>query len=298
MIVLKKYTTAVLMALLFLPLTMLTQGAYAGPKPRYKVAVVDLMILKRQKLSAFDLAKELGADGLEVDMGGLGNRLTFSSALSNKYIQQVFLNKSKETGVEIASLAMTGFFGQSFADRETYQKMVGDCISTMKEMGIKTAFLPLGIKANLQKFPELRPVIVQRLHVVGEMARKAGVVIGIETSLSAKDELLLLKDINSKGIKIYFKFANAITNGRDINTEIRTLGKKNICMIHCTNEDGVWIQNDPKINMKEIKHTLDNIGWSGWWVIERSRDQTRPTDVKYNFSANVAYLKKIINEDK
>lgn len=283
-------TLIVLILLALAPFNFL----HAAPKPRYKVAVVDLMILKRQKLSAFDLAKELGADGLELDMGGLGDRLTFSSALSNRYIQQVFLNKAKENGLEISSLAMTGFFGQSFAERESYQKMVGDCIATMKDMGIKTAFLPLGIKSDLQKFPRLRPVIVERLHVVGEMARKAGVVIGIETSLSAKDELKLLKDINSKGIRIYFKFANAITNNRDICQEMLTLGKKNICMIHCTNEDGVWIQNDKKIDMLKIKHTLDKMGWSGWWVIERSRDQTRPTDVKYNFSANVAYLKKII----
>lgn len=266
---------------------------YASAPPRYRIAVVDLMILKRQKLSAFDLAKELGADGLEVDMGGLGNRLTFSSQLSNRYIQQVFLNKSRETGVQISSLAMTGFFGQSFAERETYQKMVGDCITTMREMAIKTAFLPLGINADLLKRPELRPVIVERLKVIGEMARKAGVVIGIETTLAAKDDLQLLKDVNSKGISIYFKFANAIKYGRNISEELKTLGKKNICMIHCTNEDGVWLQNDKQVDLPSIKQTLDKMGWKGWLVVERSRDQTRPTDVKYNFSANVAYLKKI-----
>lgn len=50
----------------------LPSAVFAAPKQRYNVAVIDLMILKRQKLSAFDLAKEIGADGLEVDMGGLG----------------------------------------------------------------------------------------------------------------------------------------------------------------------------------------------------------------------------------
>jgi len=47
----------------------LPSAVFAAPKQRYNVAVIDLMILKRQKLSAFDLAKEIGADGLEVDMG-------------------------------------------------------------------------------------------------------------------------------------------------------------------------------------------------------------------------------------
>ena len=33
------------------------------------------------------------------------------------------------------------------------------------------------------------------------------------------------------------------------------------------------------------------MGWSGWLVIERSRDATCACDVKYNFSANAAYVK-------
>lgn len=36
---------------------------------RYKIGVCDWMVLKRQKLGEFKLAKELGCDGLEMDMG-------------------------------------------------------------------------------------------------------------------------------------------------------------------------------------------------------------------------------------
>ena len=50
--------------------------------PRYKIALSDLMILKRQKLGAFQLTKDLGADGVEVDMGGLGERETFDNQLA------------------------------------------------------------------------------------------------------------------------------------------------------------------------------------------------------------------------
>ena len=47
------------------------------------------------------------------------------------------------------------------------------------------------------------------------MAASEGVVIGIETQLDAKGDVKLLKEINSSGIKIYFKFQNALENGRD-----------------------------------------------------------------------------------
>jgi len=262
-------------------------------KNKYKIAVIDLMILKRQKISALPLTKEIGADGLEIDMGGLGDRETFDNKLADQKIRQEYLDKAKELNLEFCSLAMTGFYAQSFAKRPTYQKMVQDCLDTAKAMHIKVVFLPLGIQGDLVKNPELREPIVKRLKVAGKMAAKAGITIGIESALDAKGELQLLKDIDCKHVKSYFNFSNAIKNGRDLYQELRILGKKSIIQIHATNEDGVWLQNDPKIDLNKVKETLDDMGWSGWLVVERSRDAKQPTNVKYNFSANTSYLKSV-----
>ena len=267
--------------------------AQSGKYQRYKVAVADIMILKRQKIGAFQLAKDLGADGVEVDMGGLGDRETFDNKLAIDSVREQFLTKSKELNVQICDLAMTGFYSQSFAQRPTAIKAVQDCINTAKQMGIKVCFLPLGVQGDLVKNPELRPAIVERLKAAGKIAAQAGIVIGIETSLDAKSELQLLKDVGSPAIKSYFNFANAVKNNRDIVQELEILGKANIVQIHCTNDDGVWLQNDPKIDMKKIKTTLDKMGWSGWLVIERSRDATDPKNVKKNFTANTTYVKSI-----
>ena len=49
--------------------------------------------------------------------------------------------------------------------------------------------------------------------------------------------------------------------------------------------------------MKKVKETLDEINWSGWLVIERSRDATKPRDVKGNFGANTAYLKSVFQAE-
>ncbi len=271
----------------------LALSSFTPKKSKYKIAVIDLMILKRQKLSAFQLTKEIGADGLEVDMGGLGNRETFDNQLADPLISSQFLAKAKELNIEICSLAMTGFYAQSFATRPTYVKMVQDCLDTMKVMNVKVGFLPLGVQGDLVKNPELWEPIVARLKVVGKMAEKAGVVIGIETALDAKGELKLLEEVNSKAIKSYFNFSNAIKNGRDLHQELKILGKRNIIQIHATNEDGYWLQNDPKIDLLKVKQTLDDMRWNGWLVIERSRDANNTKDVKRNFSANTAYLKKI-----
>jgi sugar phosphate isomerase/epimerase len=165
-------------------------------------------------------------------------------------------------------------------------------------MDVKVAFLPLGVQCDLMKKPGLRDSVISRLKIAGKMAKKAGVVIGIETALDAAGELKLLKDVDSPAIKSYFNFSNAIKNGRDLEKELQILGKKNIVQIHCTNDDGVWLQNDPKIDMKKVKQTLDKMKWKGWLVVERSRDAKQATNVKYNFSANTAYVKSIFQNQK
>ncbi len=265
--------------------------------PRYKIAVCDWMILKRQKLGAFQLAKDFGADGVEVDMGSLGSRETFDSPITtNAVLRQQFLEKARDLGLEISSLAMSGFYSQSFAERPTAPRMVHDCIDTMKAMNVKVAFLPLGVRSDLVKHPELRLQVVERLKVVGAQAAKAGVIIGVESELDAADQVKLLDEVGSTAVKVYYNFANAIQNGRDLTQELRTLGKDRICQIHCTDQDGVWLQDDPKINLPKVKETLDEMGWGGWLVIERSRRANDSRNVKGNFGANTAYLKSIFQE--
>lgn len=268
--------------------------AFTRKGQRYKVAVIDLMILKRQKLGAVKLTHEIGADGLEVDMGGLGQRDTFDNQFFNEEFRTNYMNELREYGVEVASVAMTGFYAQSFATRPTYKQMVGDCLKTCQLLGAKVAFLPLGVQGDLVQNPELRPAIVERLKEVGKMAKKAGVIIGIETALDARGEVELLKEIGSKNIQIYFNFSDPLKEGRDLIEELNILGKKRICQIHCTDEDGVWLENNTRLDMPKVKATLDRMGWKGWLVIERSRDASlSPRAVKENFGANTRYVKSI-----
>jgi len=272
------------------------KSKHENKEQQYKVAVVDLMILKRQKLSAFPLAKEIGADGLEVDMGGLGKRPTFDNKLANDSLLNLFKQASKDNGIEICALSMSGFYAQSFPQKETAVEAVGDCIESMKRVGTKVGFLPLGVEGNLLRYPERRQAVVERLRTVGKMAEDAGVVIAIETAFDAKRDLELLKEVGSPAIKISFNFSIPLNEGRDLNEELKILGADNIAQIHATDKDGVWLQNDPKIDMRKVKQTLDEMGWSGWLIVERSRDANNPRDVRGNFGANVAYLKSIFQQ--
>jgi L-ribulose-5-phosphate 3-epimerase len=286
----------------FLQLTVASGLAALAPRParadapappRYRVSVCDWMMLKRQRLGAIALAAEISADGVEVDMGSLGQRETFDNQLADPVVRDQFLAESARTGVAFSSIAMSGFYAQSFAERPTVPRMVGDCLATMKALGVKVAFLPLGVLSDLVKRPELRPAVVERLKRLGAEAEGAGLILGIETAYDAAREAELLDEIGSAAVRSYFNFANSLQAGRDLHAELRTLGAQRICQIHASDEDGVWLENNPRLDLPAVKQTLDGLGWSGWLVVERSRDAAEARNVRRNFGANVAYLKQV-----
>jgi len=262
---------------------------------RYKIGVCDWMVLKRQKLGEFKLAKELGCDGIEMDMGGLGNRNSFDNKMRRPEMVKTFTTAADSFNIKVGAVAMSGFYGQSFAKKESWRWLVQDCLNTMDAMGASVAFLPLGGCGNgWTDSTELRQQIVWRLHEVGEMAKTRGKTIGIDTPLDAKGNIKLLDEIGSDGIKIFYKFQTAIENKANIAKEIKLLGADRICAIHASNTDGVWLRYDKAIKMKQIKKALDGINWQGWLFVERSRDVNDVRNVVKNYGENVKYLKEIL----
>ena len=264
---------------------------------QYRVAACDWMMLKRQKLGEFQLAKDIGADGIEMDMGPLGQRPMFDNKLREPQFQQQFRRTADSLGIAVTSLAMSGFFAQNFLKRDNYQELIADCLQSMDVMGATVAFLPLGGSGHdWKQAGEARQELVHRLHVVGEMAQAKGKTIAVRTALPARENLLLLKEIDSPGIKIYYNLQDAVDQGWDVCKDMKELGGENIAQIHASLTDSVTLDKDPRIDLLKVKKVLDKMRWSGWLVVERSRNAKDVRNVKGNFGTNVAYLKEIFQK--
>ena len=280
---------------------LLSAWPVSGFAQNYKVAACDWMMLKRQKLGEFQLAKDIQADGIEMDMGPLGKRVLFENKLREEHFQRLFRHTADSLGIEVPSIAMSGFFAQSFLKRENYKELITDCLNSMDVMGAKVAFLPLGGSGNdWKQAGEDHDEMVRRLHDVGEMAHQQGKVIAIRTALDARTDLLLLKEVKSEGIKIYYNLQDAVDQGLDPCKELKKLGRDNIAQIHASLTDSVTLDCDPRIDLRQVKKTLDKMKWSGWLVVERSRNAKDVRNVRGNFGRNVAYLKEVfeISKDK
>ena len=266
---------------------------------QYRVAACDWMMLKRQKLGEFQLAKDIGADGIEMDMGPLGQRPMFDNKLREPQFQQQFRRTADSLGIAVPSLAMSGFFAQNFLKRDNYQELIADCLQSMDVMGATVAFLPLGGSGHdWKQAGEARQELVHRLHVVGEMAQAKGKTIAVRTALPARENLLLLKEIDSPGIKIYYNLQDAVDQKRNPYKDLKKLGAKNIAQIHASLTDSVTLDKDPRIDLRKVKKVLDKMKWTGWLVVERSRNAQDVRNVKGNFGTNVAWLKEIFQNER
>ena len=180
--------------------------------PRFKVAACDWMLIKRQKLGAFALSKDCELDGVEVDLGPLGDRPEFDNRLRDPAVRKQFLDASRDTGVAISSLAMSAFYGRSFADHSKADHFADEWFDTMRAMGVKVGFLPFGVKGNVRDDPAVRSKFVEVLKRVAPKAGATGMVIGIETNLDADGHKRFLDEIGSSSVKVYYNLGDALEN--------------------------------------------------------------------------------------
>jgi len=278
---------------LALLLSAATDVAMAQP---YRVGVCDWMILKRQKLGEFALARRLGADGVELDMGSLGRREAFDNQLRDPAQAAHFRRTADSLGVKIGAMAMSGFFGQSLLDKDTYLELARDAFDTAERMGAeRTVFLPLGGSPTGGDAARERE-LVKRLQAIGQLAAERGFVVGIEAPLTAKGYRRLLKRVGCPSVKVFYKWQTALELGADIAKDLEALGRDNIVAMHASNTDGVCLRDDKAINAVAIRRALDRMKWSGWLFVERSRDTTMVRNVTANYSNNVHYLKSVFAE--
>jgi sugar phosphate isomerase/epimerase len=250
------------------------------------------MMLKRQTPGALERASQCRLDGVEVDMGPLGKRPDFENKLRGDEFRSAYLKQAKELGLALSSFAMSAFYGQPVADHPKAEQFCNDWIDLMPKIGTNVGFLPVIFKKEDERAAAFAKVVVLMKNVAPK-AERAGITIGLNTPLDADANNKLLDNIGSPAVRIAYNCGEAIDEGRDVYAELKSLGKDRIAQVIPTLSDGVWLENDKRIDVPRLKATLDGIGWSGWLVLQRSRDASKARDVKYNFGANAKYLKSI-----
>ncbi len=257
-------------------------AALAADKERlFKIGACDWSLGKSANVAAFDVAKEIGLDGVQVSFGAPGGRYDLRKA----DVRREFADATKKTGVQIASLAMGVLNGVPYSSSRQAEQWVDQCIDVAAAMDQKVVLLAFFGKGDIRDKPELTAEVIRRLKKVAPKAEKTGVVLGLETWLSVKEHLHILDAVGSPAVQVYYDVANMTKQGYDIYKEIRQLGRQRICEIHCK-ENGHLLGKGP-VDFPKVKAAVDDVGYRGWLIIEGavaaglSREESYKLNQKY-----------------
>ena len=257
---------------------------FAGPKSRwFKIGACDWSLGKGSDLAAFDVARQIGLDGVQVSMGTAKNDMQ----LRRPQMQKAYLKAAEKTGVEIASLALGELNRVPLKSDPRAAVWLAQSIDVCEALGLKIS-MPACFGPGELDMKNTREIdhLVEVLKDVAPKAEKKKVIIGLEDRLSAEDNLKIIERVGSPALQVYYDTGNSHDMGRNIYKEIRTLGKL-ICEFHA--KDGRHMLGQGPIDFRKVRKAIDEIGYSGWIVIEAAR----PRGVIPDYTAHCKFLKGI-----
>lgn len=256
----------------------------------FKIGACDWSLGKRQDIAALQVAKDIGLDGVQVSFGAEGGEYD----LRKPGVRRAYATTAEKLGVEIAALAMGILNQRPYASDPDAEKWVVDCVDVMAKMKQHIVLLAFFSNGDINHKPDAQKAVIERLKKVAPRAEKAGVILGIESTLNADDHLRILDAVGSPSVQVYYDVANMTQAGYDIYKEIRQIGRDRICQIHAK-ENGVLLGKG-KVDFPRVKEALDDIGWSGWLIIEGARTQGKSIEACYKW--NQKYLRSIFPTGK
>lgn len=257
----------------------------AADKRRFRLGACDWSIGKMGDPAAFDVAKQIGLDGVQVSLGAAADDMR----LRKPEAQQQYKEAARKSGLEVASLAIGELNNIPYkSDLRTVQ-WVSDSIDVCKALGVRVVLLAFFGNDDLRDDPAGMDEVVRRLKGVAPKAEKAGVILGIESWLSADQHLEILERVGSKSVQVYYDVCNSNDRGYDIYKEIRQLGKR-ICEFHAKENGSLLGQG--KVDFHRVRAALDDIGYRGWVQIEGAVPSGQP--MLESYQTNCKFMRGIL----
>lgn len=252
-------------------------------KARFKLGATDWNLKLEGKIEAVALAKQLGFDGVQISIGKGAEKLP----LSDPALQKAYLDESHRVGLPIESLCLEILHKNCLKSDPLGQRWVADSIPIAKAMGVRVVLLPFFGRCALQTAAEMDKV-GDILKEVAPAAEKAGVILGLENTISARDNVRIMDRTNSPAVLTYYDVGNSTGNGFDPVQEIRWLGRARICEVHL--KDNPHYLGEGKIDFKAVIDALADVGFDEWAQLETDS----PSSVEVDMRRNLKFIRGLI----
>ncbi len=256
-------------------------------KRNFKIGACDWSLGKDCDSGAFEIAKNIGLDGIMVSMGSESNNLR----LRETSVQQEYLHYAKTTGVEISSIALGVFNSVPYKSDPRTEQWLWDSIDVARNLSAPLVLLAFFNNNDLRNDAKGKQEVIRRLKKVAPHAEKNGVILGIESYLNADEQIEIIDQVGSKNVKIYYDFCNVTDAGFDTVKEFKKLGKDRICELHMK-ENG-FLLGEGVNNWKAIGEAVQETNYigNGWMQIEGAIP--KGGDTVKSYQQNLQFLKSI-----
>lgn len=242
----------------------------AGAAGRFNIGACDWSIGMRGKTGAMALARELGLDGVQVSMGNVESDLH----LRQSDVQRAYREAAAVSGVRVGGIALDVLNQVPYKSDPRTEQWVSDSIDCARALDVRVVLLAFFERGDLRNDAEGQAEVIRRLTRVAGKAEERGVILGIESWLSAGEHLRLIDAVGSPNVQVYYDVANSTQMGYDIAAEIRQLGRARICEFHAK-ENG-FLLGQGRIDFAAVRKAMDDIGYAGWIQIEGAIPKGKP----------------------
>jgi L-ribulose-5-phosphate 3-epimerase len=146
------------------------------------------------------------------------------------------------------------------------RQWVAEGIPITKRLQAQVMLLPFFGNGALTNETE-RNYVGDILKELAPEAERQGVILGLENTISAEDNVRILERAQSPAVRVYYDVGNSTKNGFGVVKEIRWLGSDRICQIHL--KDKTYI-GEGLIDFLAVMKAIAAIHYTGFANLETS----------------------------
>ena len=251
-----------------------------------QIGVTDWNLKLGAKPEAVSKAAELGFKGVQVSFG---RELTDGKMpVDRPEVIAQYLSLSQQRGVVIDGTCVDRLHDNGLKSDPLALKWVSDAIRLTRDLKVNVLLLPFFGRWAITSEPEMQHV-GSALRELAPEAERAGVILGLEDTISAEDNVRIMDMSRSKNVLVYYDVGNSTKAGFDIVKEIRWLGKARICQFHF--KDNPHFLGEGVIRFEPVVQAIRDIGWSGWANLETD---ARPDNLDADMQRNLSYIRQVV----
>jgi sugar phosphate isomerase/epimerase len=246
--------------------TLLAAGVASRAAARNRgprIGVTDWNLQQTGKIEAVALAAKLAFDGVQVSLGR--KPVSDKLPLDDSSIQAQYVAAAKQYGIALSGTCLDILHVDHLKDNPRAQKWVADSIPITANLKAEVVLLPFFGKASLTNHTEM-DYVGGVLKDLAPVAEKAGVILGLEDTISGEDNVRIMDRAGSPAVKVYYDVGNSTAGGFDVVKEIRWLGAQRICQMHL--KDNPHYLGEGSIDFAAVMKAIMDIDFQGFANLE------------------------------